>query len=143
MRFLLLLALLGSSLAQSAEITAPPEAGSAESTLAAQAAAEAWLKLIDAGEYVESWRQTAPIFQNQVPQARWEAMVGAVRVPLGAVLERKLLRADFTRSLPGVPPGEYVVLQFSTRFANQAKAVETITPMLSAGKWLVSGYYIR
>jgi hypothetical protein len=35
------------------------------------------------------------------------------------------------------------VLQFSTRFANQAKAVETITPMLSAGKWLVSGYFIR
>ncbi len=109
----------------------------------ARAAASAWLQLVDSAEYAASWKQTAPVFQERVSPERWEEMVAAVRQPLGAVQERELLRADFTRSLPGVPPGGYVVLQFTTHFANHPRAVETITPMRVDGQWRVAGYYVR
>lgn len=109
----------------------------------ARAAALAWLQLVDSAEYAVSWKQTAPVFQERVSLERWEEMVAAVRQPLGEMQERELLRADFTRSLPGVPPGEYIVLQFTTRFAYHPQAVETITPMRVDGQWRIAGYYVR
>lgn len=49
----------------------------------------------------------------------------------------------FATSLPGAPDGDYVVLQFATKFENNTKAIETVTPMLNEGHWRVSGYYVR
>ena len=60
------------------------------------------------------------------------------------LISRKLNSAKYTKSVPGAPDGEYVILQFSTSFANKKEAVETVTPMLDKdGKWKVSGYYIK
>jgi hypothetical protein len=67
-----------------------------------------------------------------------------VRKPLGSLVSRKLKSAKYTKTLPGAPDGEYVVLQFATSFTNKKEAVETITPMLDKdGKWKVSGYFIK
>lgn len=71
-------------------------------------------------------------------------MVKSVRDPLGKVLSRKFKSATYTKTLPGFPDGEYVVLQFETSFEHKASAIETLTPMLDKdGKWRVSGYYIK
>ncbi len=52
--------------------------------------------------------------------------------------------ATFTRTVPGAPDGEYVVIQFDTQFENKAAAVETVTPMREKdGSWRVSGYFIK
>jgi hypothetical protein len=60
------------------------------------------------------------------------------------VLERRLISARYATSLPGAPDGEYVVIQYKTRFANKKNAIETVTPMKQrSGHWRVSGYYIR
>jgi hypothetical protein len=60
------------------------------------------------------------------------------------MVSRKFKSAQYTKSVPGAPDGEYVVLQFDTSFANKKEAVETVTPMLDPdGKWKVSGYYIK
>jgi hypothetical protein len=68
----------------------------------------------------------------------------SVRAPLGAVQARKLKSATFTKTLPGVPDGEYVVIKYDTDFENKKSAVETITTMLDKdGKWRVSGYFIK
>ena len=110
----------------------------------AQAAAEQWLALIDAGKYAESWQTTAAVFQAAVSQAQWQSSLESVRKPLGGLVSRKLKSANYTMTLPGAPEGEYVVLQFTTSFANKAEAVETVTPMLEKdGKWKVSGYFIK
>ena len=42
----------------------------------AMKAAAAWLTTIDAGNYAEGWKATAPLFQKAAPEATWE---GAVR----------------------------------------------------------------
>lgn len=110
----------------------------------AQKSAEQWLALIDAGKFAESWKTAAVYLQGAVSQEQFERSLDAVRKPLGDLISRKLKSAKYTKSVPGAPDGEYVILQFNTSFANKKEAVGTVTPMLDKdGKWKVSGYYIK
>ena len=115
-----------------------------EKERAALDAAKAWLERVDAGDYAASWTEAAGVFRSAVSKESWAQQAGAVRRPLGKVLERKLKSASYQTSLPGAPDGEYVVIQYQTAFANKRSAVETVTPMRDAdGRWRVSGYYVR
>lgn len=115
-----------------------------EQTEPALKAAKAWLALVDEGEYGKSWEEAAPFFKQAVSRAQWESAVRAVREPLGKLESREMLGARFTTTLPGAPDGEYVVIQFKTRFARKAEAVETVTPMKDEkGAWRVSGYFVK
>ena len=68
----------------------------------------------------------------------------AVRRPLGELVSRVLESKLYATELPGAPDGEYVVIQFTTSFANKRSAIETVTPRRHAdGEWRVSGYYIK
>ena len=108
------------------------------------AASGAWLSLVDEGNYAESWNQTSGLFKNAVTKEQWQSTAKAVRIPLGKVVTRKLKSKQYTKTLPGAPDGEYVVIQYETTFENKKSAVETVTPMLDKdGKWRVSGYYIK
>ena len=119
-------------------------AGQGEKEEPAVVAAEAWLKLVDDEKFSESWKEAAEYFKGMVSQSQWEQSIQSVRVPLGAVISRRLNAKKFATSLPGAPDGEYVVIQFATSFENKTSAVETITPMLDKdGQWRVSGYYIK
>lgn len=110
----------------------------------AQKVAEAWLALVDGGDYSKSWVESASMFRAAVSEQQWGQSVAAVRAPLGKVVSRTLLKATFATELPGAPDGEYVVIQYTTSFANKKKAVETVTPMKDGdGVWRVSGYYVR
>jgi hypothetical protein len=107
-------------------------------------AAEAWLALVDAGDYGASWDDAAQMFKRAVSKEQWETMVQAVRPPLGQVESRTVKSAVFAATLPGAPDGEYVVIQLETSFANKKAAIETVTPMKDPdGEWRVSGYYVR
>lgn len=109
-----------------------------------KAASDAWLALVDQGEYLKSWQEAAPYFKNAVAQEQWVTSMNAFRKPLGNVLSRKLRSKKYTQSLPGAPDGHYVVLQYETSFENKQFAVETVTPMLDSNRqWRVSGYYIK
>ncbi|HEY3448262.1 MAG TPA: DUF4019 domain-containing protein [Myxococcales bacterium] len=111
---------------------------------AAVAAAEAWLKLVDEGKYADSWKQAAEFFKANVKQEQWEQMVPGVRKPLGKLVSRKVKSTTYTKTAPGAPDGEYVIIQFDTSFAEKKAAVETVTPMMDKdGKWHVSGYFIK
>jgi len=111
---------------------------------AAVDASKAWLKLGDEGKYYESWDEAAQYFKNAITKEQWKTSLESVRSPLGKVLSRNLKSKKYTKTLPGAPDGEYVVIQYETSFQNKQQAIETITPMLDKnGKWKVSGYYIR
>jgi hypothetical protein len=110
----------------------------------ARQSSESWLAMVDSGKYAESWQEASSMFKSHVTQQQWQSMVGPVRGPLGKVLSRKLKSATYTKTLPGAPDGDYVVVQYETRFEHKQSAVETITPMLDKdGTWRVSGYYIK
>jgi hypothetical protein len=111
---------------------------------AAQEAADSWLALVDAGRYGESWDEAASVFRDRVPREQWESMCQSVRHPLGDLKSRSRSSAQYTQQLPGVPDGEYVVIQYRASYEKKKSAVETVTPMRdSDGKWRVSGYFIR
>ena len=110
----------------------------------AQQSAESWLALVDSGTYGKSWEQAASIFKGAVTKEDWKTKAGAVRDPLGKLISRKLKSANYTKTLPGAPDGEYVVIQYDTQFEHKDGAIETVTPLLEKdGSWKVSGYFIK
>lgn len=110
----------------------------------AQAAAEAWLKLADAGDAGASWDHAAKLFKGAVTREQWTQALAGVRPPLGKVISRTLTSRQYSEKVPGAPDGKYVTIQYATVFERKASAVETITPMLDPdGVWRVSGYFIR
>jgi uncharacterized protein DUF4019 len=122
---------------------AEPDVDAKSNEKAGVAAAEAWLALVDAGKYAESWDAAAGEFKRAVKQNDWAEMVAVVREPLGKVSSRRLRAAEYKASLPGAPEGKYVLIQFETAFEKR-QAVETVTPMLEAdGTWKVSGYFVK
>lgn len=89
-------------------LTARAADGDAADKAKAQDAAKAWLVLVDAGKYGQSWNEAALLFRSAVMKAEWERAAKAARAPLGALKVRTFKSANFTRSLPGAPDGEYV-----------------------------------
>jgi hypothetical protein len=119
-------------------------AGEDEAVAQARQAAQEWLAIVDSGQYLKSWDEAATLFRSAVSRSNWVQAVKSARGPLGALLTRQLKSATFARTLPGAPDGEYVVIQYDTRFENKAAAIETITPMRDQdGRWRVSGYFVR
>lgn len=110
----------------------------------AQAAATRWLALTDASKYGASWDEASSLFKAAITRTNWESALKGARAPLGALRARKVRAATFTRTIPGAPDGEYVVIQFDTQFENKAAAVETVTPMREKdGTWRVGGYFVK
>ena len=106
--------------------------------------AEKWLALVDSGNDAESWQQAASLFKAHVTKDQWSSMIASARDPLGKLLSRKLKNAQYTKTLPGLPDGDYVVVQYDASFEHKQSAVETVTPMLDKdGQWRVSGYFIK
>ena len=139
MKFIAAITLVAGLLAGSAA-----QAQEEESISKASAAAGHWLALLDSAGYGESWAQAATIFKHAVTEADWVKAMYAIRAPLGAVKSRQLKSTQFTKTLPGAPDGDYVVVQFETRFENKAAAIETVVPLLEKdGAWRVSGYFIK
>jgi hypothetical protein len=110
---------------------------------AAEQAAQAWLVLVDRGDYGQGWQEAASFFQSKVSKADWQNALQQVRAPLGAAGHRTLAGSVYQTELPNAPKGEYVIVQFKTAFAN-GTFIETVTPMLEKdGKWRVSGYFVK
>ena len=115
-----------------------------EKEKAATDAATQWLVLVDSGQYAESWFQGASFLRGAVSKEQWKNALDTVRAPLGKVESRQLKSATLATKVPNAPSGEYVIVQYETRFERAPGMIETVTPMLEKdGKWKVSGYYVK
>jgi hypothetical protein len=110
---------------------------------AAVAGAEHWVRLVDGGEYGQSWSEAGTLLKSQVRQMDWTGMVEPARKPLGALVSRKLKDETATRSLPGAPDGDYDVVRFDTSFASGGARVETLVLAHEPTGWKVDGYFIK
>ena len=59
-------------------------------------AAEAWLRLVDAGFYDRSYADTSSYFKSRISERKWIEKVASVRRPLGAVISRKVQATQYT-----------------------------------------------
>jgi hypothetical protein len=108
------------------------------------AAAEAWLALVDRGEYSKAWETGSERLKSTVPRRDFIKSVGDLRKLLGKLAARQLNTQEYTTSLRDAPAGQYVVLQYKASFANKKAATEMVVPMLDKDKkWRVSGYYVK
>ncbi|MXS82806.1 DUF4019 domain-containing protein [Nitrosomonas oligotropha] len=106
-----------------------------------ESSARAWLKLVDSGDYKDSWENASPLFKGKTSEGAWIKSITAIRAPRGAMNARYIATAGATKSLSGFPDGEYIVLQFYTTFGEKGLALETIT--LAKAKddtWQIADY---
>jgi hypothetical protein len=134
-RFIAILALVtlaaGTLLAAS-----PPKEG-------AQASATSWVALIDAEKYADSWAAASTLFRTMLKAADWEMMAKQVRGQAGPLKTRKSPKVTLTKSVAGLPDGDYALVQFDSSFQRATNATETVTLMADGGKWKVAGYFIK
>lgn len=127
-----------------ASVTMPSgDSSNAFKELAAQAAGEKWLGLLDRGDYGTAWDQCAQLFRQRVTREQWIDSLPSTRGPLGAVKSRKVELAAFRTSLSGAPDGQYVTVRYRTNFENKDNAEELVTLALEDSVWRPTGYFIR
>ena len=126
--------------------TAPPAvtkiASAAPSASESAGAARQWLALVDGYHWKESWSAAGSVFTSHISAEDWQAKVQPLRQELGAVSSRTLKTVNQATSLPGVPEGQYEILQFATSFANKGDTIETVTLAHEPSGWKVDGYFI-
>lgn len=138
---LLMLLVLAAFALSTTPFQAPKEAERAVAADAAPVvAARAWLALVDAGRWRESWEATGDAFRKLNTVERWQAASERARVPLGAPTSRIVLTVD---DVPA-PPHGYRMINFLTDFAGRKeRAIETVTLAREGDAWRVVGYVIE
>lgn len=110
---------------------------------AARKVASQWLQELDAAHYDPAWQAASEGMQQRVSQTLWTARVQLTRKPLGALVSREPEASKTATELPGLAAGNYVVIEFDSRFAEERAAVETVTLVQDdKGDWKVAGYFI-
>ncbi|HEY0311837.1 MAG TPA: DUF4019 domain-containing protein [Allosphingosinicella sp.] len=102
-------------------------------------AARAWLALVDAQKWQESFAGTTQRFQTVNTYEMWHKASVEGRVPLGRVLSRRLLGAE---DIPGPGDGNQLV-RFEADFANKPHAIERLVLVEEGGTWKIVGYIIE
>ena len=106
-----------------------------------QVAAEAFLLLIDLGNYQESWSEASEWLRDHVDADQWAEHAGSYRNPLGIVDSRKLDSIEFHDSLEDMPAGDYAFVIFDSVLADGGSASEMVGLILDDGAtWRVIGY---
>jgi hypothetical protein len=167
-RSLLAAGLSACALAAQAQLKPPPKPGAAPATPASgpalqapaaasngvisnpefekagQMAAHAWLLLLDRKDWGTAWDASSGVFRQSVPLGTWMDNIPKLREPLGAFVERQPGEAVYKRTLPGRPEGDYVTVQFTSKFDKKPVVQELVTTVReSDGRWRVTGYQAR
>ena len=91
----------------------------------------------------ESWQAAGSQFKQAVTSEQWTQQGANVAAQLGAFQRRELQDAQHTTELPNAPAGEYMVLTYSSAFANLPNAREVAILQLEEGEWKVVGYFVQ
>ena len=103
----------------------------------AVAVATKWLSAVDAGNYAEAFTMFPARIRSagDAIEKQWVGYQRAKRTPLGRTLSRKLVKAWFTRTLPGSPDGYYEFFHYNTSFQRKTQAAESVTLTKESGHW--------
>jgi len=103
---------------------------------AATAAAKDWLRLFDAGQYADAWEQSSELSRKAMGKDATIRTYQQVGRQLGKLHSRDLHNRQYETSLPNLPSGEYVVVDFESSFENLKNATETLIVVLDKDrKW--------
>ncbi|WP_211441246.1 DUF4019 domain-containing protein [Collimonas humicola] len=100
-----------------------------------------WAAMADAGQADRMWDQSGPAMQKNISKDGWVKYLGAVKKDLGTIGGRQWVQIVRITDPPSLPPGEYINIAFSSRFA-KGMAVEKISMLQTTGQWIPVGYII-
>jgi adenosylcobinamide amidohydrolase len=109
----------------------------------ARAAAEEWLQEVDGGEtrFDAAWQAASDLLRQRERREDWCAALGEMRAALGEKRERRRARSLDAGALPGLPRGEYLLLEYIGVFERQPEIFETLTLRRDEdGVWRVLRY---
>jgi len=101
-------------------------------------AAQAWLALVDRGDWNASWDATGQSFKSLNTLARWTEASERIRANLGAFRSRELITVNYAPA----PPYGYWVIKFRAVYANRPDAIETLSLSWENDEWRVVGVTI-
>lgn len=106
-----------------------------------QTAAEAFLSLIDQGDYQEAWTEASTLLRNNVDADQWAEHAASYRQPLGVVNHRVFKSVEFHDSLEDMPAGDYAFVFFDSTLSEDGSVSEMVGLMLDDDlTWRVIGY---
>lgn len=106
--------------------------------------AQDYVKLLDQGNYAESWKRGASLFQRTVNQKEWESALARSRGRLGAMKSRTLKDQRPAFDPKGLPKGAYMVVEYNTSFEKAPNSGELLTLIREPnGAWKVLTYQVN
>ena len=113
-------------------------------------AGNAFLALIDRGQYDDSWDAAASTIKNTITKTSWSTVLSANRKKFGTLVSRKLESSQAVTTMPGSPEGQYVVLEYKGSFSQKKAGGATVKPTTETvvvtnenGKWVGYQYTIK
>jgi hypothetical protein len=123
-----------------ATVNATPNPALQKSVDDSLTAGRAWLKLLDQGNYGESWETATKFIQYTLTKEEWIQSMDILRKPLGSMIDRTLVDMRVAMNPPNVPEGEYMILVFDTKFSSGTTAKELLTMQEHQGVWRLYTY---
>lgn len=120
----------------------PPVVGMQADERAALQSVEAWLSLLDAGNYSEAYDATGSYFRENVTAQEFRTSMEERFDLLGALESRTLSSTQRLAMVPDAPPGDYFVFEFDGVYERRPNARERVTAVSESGEWPVVGIYI-
>lgn len=109
---------------------------------AARKAADKWLALLDEGKYPDAWKQASKHSRPQISNDEWHAQLKSMREAAGALKSRNFTSAKASKTHPGAPDGDYMILEYASSFDKKSKATEIVV-LSREGGWKIAGYSIH
>jgi len=119
-----------------------PEGDPHPGTAGARVTVDEWLSLIDAGSYGEAYDTAASLLREKVTRDEFVTAYQGARSVLGTVRSRVFRSATPATTLPGAPPGVYVVVEFDADYERKETALERVTVVDEAKVWRVAGHWV-
>ena len=120
----------------------PPVVGMQADERAALQSVEAWLSLLDAGNYSAAYDATGSYFRESVTAEEFRTSMEERFAVLGALESRTLSSTQRLAAVPDAPPGDYFVFEFDGVYERRPNARERVTAVSESGEWPVVGIYI-
>lgn len=124
--------------------TAPtaPETPMQSDEDAARQSVDAWLSLLDAGDFSAAYDATGSHFRESVTAGEFRNSMEERQALLGALESRTLASTQRLTTVPDAPPGDYFVFEFDGVYERRPNARERVTAVSESDGWPVVGIYL-
>ena len=109
---------------------------------AARQSVDAWLSLIDAGDFSAAYDATGSYFRESVTAEEFRNSMEGRLALLGALESRTLASTQRLTTVPDAPPGDYFVFEFDGVYELRPNARERVTAVSESDEWPVVGIYL-